>query len=243
MSKPKTKAIRKPQTADKPADSGGASVPGRDWPAAKVELRPIAQLIPYARNARTHSEAQIAQIAASIREWGWTMPVLLDETSMIIAGHGRVMAAQRLSITEVPCMTATGWSEAQKRAYVLADNQLALNAGWDPDMLKTEFAALREDKFEARLTGFSIEEMAKLDDHRAESFTPEDSDHSTGSRGVNLIFCGRKLPMTDEERDRLMTALNVHVELTGGDNGFAGWLCEARQLEAAPAMPLLEASK
>ena len=85
--------------------------------------------MPYARNARTHSEAQVAQLAASIREWGWTMPVLADEAGVIIAGHGRVLAARSLGITEIPVMIARGWSEAQKRAYVLADNKLALNAG------------------------------------------------------------------------------------------------------------------
>ena len=101
------------------------------WPADKVERRPISELIPYARNSRTHSDAQVAQIAASIREWGWTMPILVDEDGNVIAGHGRIMAAQKLGIADVPCMTATGWSEAKRRAYVIADNKLALNAGWD----------------------------------------------------------------------------------------------------------------
>ena len=97
----------------------------------RVERRPLAALVPYARNARTHSDEQIAQIAASITEWGWTMPVLVDEGGMIIAGHGRVLAAAKLGIGEVPVMIARGWSDAQKRAYVLADNKLTLNAGWD----------------------------------------------------------------------------------------------------------------
>ena len=88
-----------------------------EWPADKVERRPIDALIPYARNARTHSEEQVAQIAASIREWGWTVPVLVDETGGIIAGHGRVLAARKLGLAEVPVMVAAGWSEAQKRAY------------------------------------------------------------------------------------------------------------------------------
>jgi ParB-like chromosome segregation protein Spo0J len=98
----------------------------------------FAALIPYARNARTHSPEQVDQIAASIREWGWTVPVLIDEQGGIIAGHGRVLAAQKLAIAEIPVMVAAGWSEAQKRAYVLADNKLALNAGWDNDLLKIE---------------------------------------------------------------------------------------------------------
>ena len=85
------------------------------WPADKVERRSVASLIPYARNARTHSDEQVAQIAASIREWGWTTPVLVDEAGQIIAGHGRVMAARKLGITEVPVMVAAGWSAAQPR--------------------------------------------------------------------------------------------------------------------------------
>ena len=106
-----------------------------EWPADKVERRAVADLVPYARNARTHSDEQVAQIAASIREWGWTVPILIDEGGGIIAGHGRVMAARKLGLDEVPVMVAAGWSEAQKRAYVLADNKLALNAGWDLEML------------------------------------------------------------------------------------------------------------
>ena len=101
------------------------------WPADKVERWPIDRLVPYARNARTHSDAQVAQIAGSIREWGWTMPMLVDEDGTLIAGHGRVLAARQLGLTEMPVMVARGWSEAQKRAYVIADNKLALNAGWD----------------------------------------------------------------------------------------------------------------
>jgi ParB-like chromosome segregation protein Spo0J len=99
------------------------------WPADRVERRSINALIPYARNARTHSDAQVAQIAASMKEWGWTNPVLIDEEGGIIAGHGRVLAARKLGLTEAPVMVAEGWTEAQKRAYVIADNQLALNAG------------------------------------------------------------------------------------------------------------------
>jgi ParB-like chromosome segregation protein Spo0J len=95
-------------------------------------------LIPYARNARTHSDEQVAQIAASIKEWGWTTPILVDEGGQIIAGHGRVSAARTLGVKDAPVMVATGWTEAQKRAYVLADNKLALNAGWDNELLALE---------------------------------------------------------------------------------------------------------
>src|ERR1043165_7394931 len=98
------------------------------WPADQIERRPIGKLIPSARNARTHSPEQVEQIAASIREWGWTMPVLIDEVGGILAGHGRVLAARRLGVSEVPVIIARGWSDAQKRAYILADNKLAENA-------------------------------------------------------------------------------------------------------------------
>ena len=115
---------------------------GRSWPADKVERRNIKSIIPYARNSRTHSDEQVAQIAASIKEWGFTNPILVDVDGEIIAGHGRLLAAQKLGLDEVPCITAVGWSDAQKKAYVIADNKLALNAGWDNDMLSIEFAEL-----------------------------------------------------------------------------------------------------
>lgn len=145
-----------------------------DWPAARVELRPIDALVPYARNARTHSEDQVAQIAASIREWGWTVPVLVDEDGGLIAGHGRVLAARKLGIEEVPTMVATGWTEAQKRAYVLADNKLALNAGWDADLLRVELADLQAFDFNLALTGFSEDELAGLLAEKTEGLTDPD---------------------------------------------------------------------
>jgi ParB-like chromosome segregation protein Spo0J len=120
------------------------------WPADAIERRPLAALVPYARNARTHSDEQIAQLAASITEWGWTMPILVDEGGMIIAGHGRVLAAARLGIGEVPVMIARGWSEAQKRAYVLADNKLTLNAGWDDGLMRLEISDLANMGFDIR---------------------------------------------------------------------------------------------
>ena len=110
----------------------------QDWPAQSSELWPIEKITPYARNSRTHSDEQVAQIAASIREWGWTNPVLVDEDGGLIAGHGRLLAARKLGLTQIPTMVAKGWSEAQKRAYVIADNKLALNAGWDRDLLAIE---------------------------------------------------------------------------------------------------------
>ena len=145
------------------------------WPADKVEKRAVSTLIPYARNARTHSDAQVAQIAASITEWGWTTPVLVDETGSIIAGHGRVMAARKLGLVDVPVMVATGWSDAQKQAYVLADNQLALNAGWDAEMLKVELTDLAGAGFDVSLIGFSEDELAKLTAEKTEGLTDPDA--------------------------------------------------------------------
>lgn len=133
-----------------------------NWPASKVELRKVSDLIPYARNSRTHSDEQVSQIAASIREWGWTVPVLVDEQGSLIAGHGRIMAAKKLGIGEVPTMVAVGWSDAQKRAYVLADNKLALNAGWDMDLLKVEIVDLQGLNFDLDLTGFAGDELSGL---------------------------------------------------------------------------------
>lgn len=146
----------------------------QEWPADRVERRPVADLLPYARNARTHSDEQVAQIAASIREWGWTTPVLVDEAGQIIAGHGRVMAARKMGIAEIPVMVAAGWSEAQRRAYVLADNKLALNAGWDTDLLKLELGDLKADGFDLGLTGFDGDELATLLADPTEGLTDPD---------------------------------------------------------------------
>jgi len=146
-----------------------------DWPADRVDRRKVADLVPYARNSRAHSDEQVAQIASSIREWGWTVPVLVDEAGGIIAGHGRILAAQKLGIAEVPCMVAAGWTEAQKRAYVIADNKLALNAGWDTDMLKVELDGLSDLDFDLSLTGFNDDELSVLLADKTEGLTDPDS--------------------------------------------------------------------
>jgi DNA modification methylase len=148
---------------------------GRSWPADKVERRHINSIVPYARNSRTHSDEQVAQIAASIKEWGFTNPILIDVDGEIIAGHGRLMAAQKLGLTEVPCITAVGWTDAQKKAYVIADNKLALNAGWDDEMLAVEFGELKELDFDISLTGFNADELANLlKEPEKEGLTDED---------------------------------------------------------------------
>jgi ParB-like chromosome segregation protein Spo0J len=121
---------------------------GEVWPADQVERWPIDRLIPYAKNFRTHSEAQIAQVAASMKEWGWTNPVLADEAGGVIAGHARILTARQLGYAEVPMMVARGWTDTQKRAYVIADNQLALNAGWDRELLGLELGELKLGGFD-----------------------------------------------------------------------------------------------
>ena len=133
-----------------------------DWPADKVERRRVADLVPYAKNARTHTPAQIEQVAASIKEWGWTVPVLVDESGVLIAGHARTLAAQKLGIEEVPCMVARGWSEAQVRAYVIADNKLAENAGWNQELLAAEMSDLQGMAFDLGLMGFDAAEVDGL---------------------------------------------------------------------------------
>ena len=122
----------------------------------------VADLVPYARNARTHSEAQVAQIAASIREFGFTNPILVDGDRGVIAGHGRLLAARKLGLTEVPTIELSHLSPAQRRAYVLADNRLALSAGWDDDMLRLELGELQLEGFDLALTGFEPGELASL---------------------------------------------------------------------------------
>lgn len=130
--------------------------------AEKIEDLPTATLVPYARNARTHSADQIAQIAASIREFGFTNPVLIDAHGGIVAGHGRVLAAQSLGVGSVPCLRVDWLTEAQKRAYILADNQLALQAGWDDELLAGELRQLQAEGFDIGLVGFGKDELADL---------------------------------------------------------------------------------
>ena len=121
---------------------------GKLWPSDNAQSRAVSQLKPFDKNSRTHSEAQIRQIEKSIAEWGWTMPILIDENNTVLAGHARLAAAKNLGISHVPCIVADSWSEAQKRAYVIADNKLAENGGWDDALLASEFADLAELGFE-----------------------------------------------------------------------------------------------
>lgn len=128
----------------------------------QIEYKNINDLIPYINNTRTHSEEQVNQIASSIKEFGFTNPVLIDEQGGVIAGHGRIMGAKKLNILEVPTIVLSNLSESQKKAYIIADNKIALNAGWDEELLKIELQELNDLDFDLSLTGFSDEELAEL---------------------------------------------------------------------------------
>ena len=141
----------------------------------KIEILKTESLIPYARNSRTHSEAQVAQIAGSIREFGFTNPVLIDAENGIIAGHGRIMAAQKLGLKDVPCIRLDHLTETQRKAYIIADNKLALNSGWDEEMLGLELSDLRELDFDLGLIGFDADEIEKaLNPPESESESPDE---------------------------------------------------------------------
>ena len=219
-------------------------------PADKVERWPINKLVPYARNARTHSDEQVGQIAASIKEWGWTTPILVDETGSIIAGHGRTLAAQRLQMTEVPVMVAKGWSEAKKRAYVLADNKLALNAGWDNEMLALELGEIGDLGFDLDLTGFTAEEIAALTPDQIEpGLTDEDAVPEVPVNPVTVlgdvwilgnhrVMCGDSTSidavdklMDGQKADMVFTDLPYGVSYTGGlQNTSKGLQGNAREM-------------
>ncbi len=176
----------------------------------KITHRSISELIPYAKNARTHSDEQVAQIAASIREFGFTNPVLLDGDSGIIAGHGRVAAARKLGMDVVPCIDLAYLTDTQRRAYILADNKLAMNAGWDTDMLGLELGELNGEGFDLSLIGFSDLELQGLLVDRTEGLTdpdeapepPADPVTVAGDMwacGKHRVLCGDSTVATDVE--------------------------------------------
>ena len=154
----------------------------------KIVYKKTEDLIPYARNSRTHNEGQIAQIAASIKEFGFTNPILLDGQNGIIAGHGRVMAAQKLDEEKVPTIELAHLSEHQKRAYIIADNKLALNSGWDNEMLQLELETLQEAGYGIDVLGFDDKELkalfGNLDDAKDDLKEPVDE-----SRNLLMIEC------------------------------------------------------
>jgi ParB-like chromosome segregation protein Spo0J len=189
----------------------------------RIVQRPTAALIPYARNSRTHSERQVAQIAASIREFGFTNPVLIDAEDGIIAGHGRVLAAHTLGVIEVPCIVLAHLTELQKRAYVIADNRLAESAGWDDAALSAELARLEEDGFNLGLTGFDPIELRGLMGSK-DLLDPTDGRAEHGATLPRLFIDDRAVLITSEERDMLQDAYDRHMETYGVTDGFVATL-------------------
>jgi DNA modification methylase len=178
----------------------------------EIRITPVDQLIPYARNARTHSDEQVAQIAASIAEFGFTNPILTDGERGVIAGHGRLAAARKLGLKEVPVIELGYLSDAQKKAYILADNRLAMNAGWDDELLKLELAELKDADFDLDLMGFTDDELdlllngddgGGLTDDDAVPETPKEPLSRPGDLwilGNHRLLCGDSTVLSDVER-------------------------------------------
>lgn len=189
--------------------------------AKNIKWVAVSTLIPYARNARTHSDDQVAQIAASIREFGWTNPILVDGQNGVIAGHGRLQAARKLGMAEVPVIELDGFTEAQKRAYILADNKMALNAGWDVELLNIELDELGNLGFDLDLTGFSPEEIDAL---KPQSGLPE---MAVGKGKLSDRFLIPPFSVFNaregwwQDRKRAWVALGIRSEVGRGDNMLA----------------------
>ena len=195
----------------------------------KLIQRRVSDLIPYINNSRVHSEEQVLQICSSIKEFGFTNPVLIDEDNGVIAGHGRILAAQKMNLKTVPCLVLAGLSEAQKKAYVIADNKLALNASWDLDMLAVELGDLGDMDFDLDLLGFSDDELAEITLDGDEIAPPE---LGAGEKDT-LRQC--TFTLTDEQYDLVMAAIKEAIGQgpfveTGNENKNGNGLarvCEA----------------
>lgn len=198
--------------------------------AQKIEQLKTTDLIPYVGNTRTHDEKQVAQVAASIKEFGFTNPILVDGENGIIAGHGRLLAAQKLGMESVPCLRIDHLTDAQRRAYVIADNKLALNAGWDEDALAVEIERLLEDGFDLDLTGFGEDEIAEfLQDDETEGLTDEDAvpevadqvvsvDGDVWLLGDHRLMCGDSTSVDAVEK--LMDGQKADVLFTDPPYGY-----------------------
>ena len=198
----------------------------------EIIYKKTSELIPYANNSRTHSEDQIKQICASINEYGFTNPVLIDEKNMIIAGHGRVLASEKLNMDEVPCIVLEGLTEAQKKAYIIADNKMALNAGWNDELLKIELDNLKELDFDLSLTGFDIDELDDIlgkdesnvevveDDYQVE--LPEEPKAKIGDiyqLGNHRLMCGDST--SEEDVAKLMNGAKADMVFTDPPYGVS----------------------
>jgi DNA modification methylase len=206
--------------------------------AKKIEQLNTDDLIPYASNSRTHSESQVSQIAASITEFGFNNPILLSDDNVVVAGHGRLEAAKKLKLDTVPCIRLSHLSDAQRRAYVIADNKIALNSGWDEDALKVELERLNEEDFDIDLLGFDEDELFDLlaADESSEGLTDEDAVPDAPEQPVTVegevwilgrhrLMCGdstsidavKKL-MDGRKADMVFTDPPYGVAYTGGHN-------------------------
>ena len=180
------------------------------WAVHNTVIKNINDLIEYDSNPREHTPEQVEQVANSIREFGWTMPILIDETNEIIAGHGRLMAGKQLGIKEVPCIVAQGWSDEQKKAYCIADNKLTENSTWSKDFLKLNLTNLYDNEFDLKLTGFSDDELSKLlpDFNIDEGLTDEDDVPTPPEEPVTKLgdiwLCGEHRVMCGDSGDTEM---------------------------------------
>lgn len=196
------------------------------WLVDKIEQWPTAKLLPYARNARTHSEEQVAQIAASIAEFGFTNPILAGSDGVIVAGHGRLAAAQKLGLEVVPVVVLDHLSPTQRRALVIADNRIAENAGWDDAMLRIEIAALQDDDFDLSLTGFDADALAELmagdesdgEGQSDDDAVPEVAETPISRPGDVWLLSGHRLLCGDstlaESYERLLDGAQVDMVFT-----------------------------
>lgn len=180
----------------------------------ELEHRPLADLVPYAKNSRTHSAAQVAQIAASITAFGFTNPVLIDAKGGIIAGHGRVLAAKSLGLESVPVLVLDHLTEAQRRAYVIADNKLAMNAGWDEDLLREEIEALGAEEVDLAVLGFSDGELQSITLEKA-----------FGENDANAEWQG--MPEFDQQDRKAFRTIPVHFASQQDVDDFAALIKQA----------------
>ena len=192
----------------------------------KYSERQVSELIPYANNSRTHSDEQVNQVASSIKEFGFTNPILIDDQGGIIAGHGRVMAAKKLSLDVVPCIELVGLTEAQKKAYIIADNQLALNSGWDIDALRLEVETLKELNFDIDLLGFDSDVIDKLLDIDAEMPVLPDGDRDPFQQKT-FVLHDEQAEAIDDAIMKAKTSPLIDTGLNENSNGNAiAWICE-----------------
>lgn len=230
-----------------------------------IQSRGVSDLIPYAANSRTHSDAQVAQIAASIKEFGWTNPILVDGDDSIIAGHGRLLAARKLGMKEVPVIVLDHLTKAQQRALVIADNQLALNAGWDMDMLKAEIEDLKLDDFDISLLGFSDSDLSEIfDDLSKES--DKDNPYTTNiktpvyepkgekpsvdelydsKKAEDLIASIKDSNLNEKEKQFLMSAASRHIIFNYAKiaNFYAHSSAECQELMENSALVIIDFNK